>query len=467
MHLHRVELSRLIASVWRSLNLRGDPATEAGRAQERKRRVLLSALAAGGAKAVSLLSLLITVPLTLGYLGPERYGLWMAIASLLGVLSFADLGLGFGLVNVLSSAEGLGDVTTSRRAVSNAFFMLVAVSVVLAVALIVSWQHLHWGVLLNARSEATRAEVGTAMAVFLACFLAGLPLSVVNHGFAALQQGFRSSLYQGLGSLLGLAAILAVVKARGGLDWLVLGASGAPLVAGLLGAWDLYVRRRPDLRPRLEHASRQGALEVARLGGLFFVIQVAITVAFQADGLVLARILGPESVATYAVTQKLFLQVPFVLGYFLTPLWPAYAEALTRGDRAWVRRTLRKSLLLGFAVNVPAAAAIFFAAPFMLAAWVGGAVQPPVLLLLSLAAWAALNSINGPVGMFLNGVGALRYQAIACSLMAVANLALSIFFTRRLGIAGVVLGSIVAQALFSYLPALVYVPRLFKRMERA
>ena len=51
--------------------------------------------------------------------------------------------------------------------------------------------------------------------------------------------------------------------------------------------------------------------------------------------------------------------------------------------------------------------------------------------------------------------------------MAAANLALSIFLTRRIGIAGVVLGSIIAQTLFCYLPALVYVPRLLRRLERA
>jgi hypothetical protein len=267
----------MIADAWRSLSRRGDTATEVGRAQERKRRVLLSALAAGGAKAVSLLALLITVPLTLGSLGPERYGLWMAMTSVLAVIGFADLGLGFGMINTLSNAEGLGDVATARRAVSNAFFMLAAVAVVLSIALVASWPLLPWGTLLNARTEATRAEAGAGMAVFLACFLVGLPLGVVTHGFAALRQGFRSSLYQAVGSALGLVAIVVAVKAHAGLPWLVLGASGAPIAAGLLGAWDLFVRRRPDLRPRLEHASRRGAIELARVGGLFFVIQVVVS----------------------------------------------------------------------------------------------------------------------------------------------------------------------------------------------
>jgi O-antigen/teichoic acid export membrane protein len=203
------------------------------------------------------------------------------------------------------------------------------------------------------------------------------------------------------------------------------------------------------------------------LGGLFFVIQVAAAIGFQSDGLVLARILGPESVATYTVTQKLFLQVPFVLGYFLTPLWPAYAEAVARRDLMWVKRTLRRSMAAGFAVNLPAAVILFFSARWILGQWVGSAIQPPVALLAALAVWVGLNSLNGPLAMFFNGAGALRYQALTCVPMAAANLALSIFLTRRIGIAGVVLGSIIAQTLFCYLPALVYVPRLLRRLERA
>jgi len=441
--------------------------SEEGRAHERRRRVLLSALAAAGAKLISLLSLMLTVPLTLGYLGVERYGLWMAMTGLLAVVGFADLGLGYGLVNSLARAEGLGDSLYARRAVSSAFFMLTAIAAGLSLILLLVWHALPWGLFFNARSAATGVEASSAMAILLSCFLVGLPLSVVTHGFAGLQEGFRLSLYQALGALLTLSAIVVAVKLRAGLPWLVLASSGAPLVSGTLGGWDLFCRRRSDLRPQLKHASFQGTLEIARLGGLFFVVQVAAAIGFQSDGLVLARMLGPESVSTYTITQKLFLQVPFVLGYFLTPLWPAYAEAVARRDLPWVRKTLRRSMSAAFAVNLPAAVVLFFSARWILDRWVGSTIEPPVSLLAALAVWVGLNSLNGPLAMFFNGAGALRYQALTCVPMAAANLALSIFLTRRIGIAGVVLGSIIAQTLFCYLPALVYVPRLFKRLERS
>src|SRR3982751_421810 len=82
-----------------------DCSTEAGRSQERYRRAALAVLASVAARGVSILTLLLTVPLTVGYLGEERYGLWMAVTSFLGFLVFADLGIGNGLINTISDAH--------------------------------------------------------------------------------------------------------------------------------------------------------------------------------------------------------------------------------------------------------------------------------------------------------------------------------------------------------------------------
>ena len=70
-----------------------DQSTAEGRAQERHRRVALTAGAAALAKLLSVGTALISVPLTLHYLGAERFGMWITISSLIAMLSFADFGI--------------------------------------------------------------------------------------------------------------------------------------------------------------------------------------------------------------------------------------------------------------------------------------------------------------------------------------------------------------------------------------
>src|SRR5215207_4315622 len=63
-----------------------DTTTPEGRSRERHRRVALTALARAMTRGLGILISLITVPLTIHYLGPERYGLWMTISSFIALL---------------------------------------------------------------------------------------------------------------------------------------------------------------------------------------------------------------------------------------------------------------------------------------------------------------------------------------------------------------------------------------------
>ena len=79
-----------------------DTASQTGRSHERHRRVAWTALTSAMAQAMSLVTLLITAPLSLDYLGVERYGLLITITSFAALLNFADLGIGNGLINAVS-----------------------------------------------------------------------------------------------------------------------------------------------------------------------------------------------------------------------------------------------------------------------------------------------------------------------------------------------------------------------------
>lgn len=68
--------------------------TEEGRAAERYRRASWTMLAHATSSAASMLAMVLSVSWTVPYLGPERFGAWMTIASLAAVLSFLDLGVG-------------------------------------------------------------------------------------------------------------------------------------------------------------------------------------------------------------------------------------------------------------------------------------------------------------------------------------------------------------------------------------
>src|SRR5690348_6591044 len=106
----------------RHLRLRHfNTSTDEGRSNERYRRAALTTATSLIAKLASVITFVVSVPLTVRYLGPERYGIWMTVASLVTMLSWADLGIGNGLMTLISESHGKTDEEAARAYVSSAF----------------------------------------------------------------------------------------------------------------------------------------------------------------------------------------------------------------------------------------------------------------------------------------------------------------------------------------------------------
>jgi O-antigen/teichoic acid export membrane protein len=421
---------------------------------------MATALSAGGARGVSFLTMVISVPLTVNYLGAERFALWVTISSTLGLLVFADLGIGNGLLSAISHSDGAEDRETAISYVSTGFFVLLAVAVVTAGAFSALYPFVPWQRILNLSSPLAIREAGPAAAVLIFCFLAQLPLGVgqrVQHGY---QAGFVNYSWDAAGNLLGFVGLLAVVHFRAGLVYLVLAVAGAPVLTGILNNATVFAFQRPWLRPRSDRISRRAASKILHLGFLFIVIQMSAAMGYQTDNLIIAQVLGAAKVTEYAIPVKLFAIAPSILSMLIAPLWPAYSEALARGDVQWVRNTLVRSMLMVLAVSLPVNTVLVIMGPQILRLWIGPQVVPSALLLLGLGGWALLNSLSGALAVFLNGVGFIRIQAICSALMAVSNVTLSIYLTHHIGISGVIYGTIVSQIIFMLIPYSFYLPKL-------
>jgi O-antigen/teichoic acid export membrane protein len=431
-----------------------DQSTADGRSQERHRRVALTAAASAMAKVLSVGSALISVPLTLHYLGAERFGLWMTISALIAMLAFADFGIANGVLSVVADAHGRDDRLGIQRAVASGFFLLMGVGLAVLALFAGLYFFVPWPAVFNVTSPLAAAEAGPALAVFVSCFAANIALAVVPRVQMGLQQGFVASLWQCVGSVCGLVGVLVAVRAQAGLPWLVLALAGAPLFAAMLNSLYFFLRVRPDLLPRWAAVSRETCRHVAASGALFFVLQLVVAVAYTSDSIVIAQVLGAPAVAAYAVPEKLFSLVSLSLTMVLAPLWPAYGEAMARGDAAWVRKTLRRSVLMAMAVAT---------APELLRLWVRDAVTPSLALLLAFAVWKVVEAGGGALAMFLNGARVIRLQVWCAIPTALLAIGLKLAWVPVLGAPGAVWASVVAYLLCTALPVALRLPALLRR----
>lgn len=451
---------RLIGSVIRLNSF--DTGTPDGRSLERYRRAVLGGIAGASARVISVGTAVISVPLTLHYLGVERYGLWLTISSAITMLGFADLGLNNGIISLLAEAHGRNDERTARMYVSSAFVMLTGIALLLGVSFWAAYPFVHWDRLFNVQSALASREAGPAVAAFTVCFLLNIPLALADRAQMAYQETFTASMWQALGSVFGLIGILTAIWLHAGLPWLVISLAGAPAAAALLNNVDMFGRRRRLLRPRLRSATRGVMKKLAASGMLYFTLQAVGAFAYQADTLVIAHFLGAGEVPQYAVPLRLFMFVPVLLSLVLRPLWPAYADAIARREAAWVRRTFLRITRAVLSFTIPITLVLVVFGTKIIHLWVGGSITPSVFLLVGCGLWGIVTGLTESLAMLYNGANVIGYQVVSATAMGIANLGLSIYLVQRIGVSGPLYGSLIAVLLFTLVPAAFYVPHMFR-----
>lgn len=442
-----------------------DNSSEQGSSNERYRRIGLTAIASILARIISVITTLVSVPLTIHYLGVERYGMWMTISSLVAFLGFADLGLGNGLINAIANAHGRNDHQSAKRFVSSAFFMLLGIAFMVALSAGFIYPWLNWKFIFNISSPTAVSEAGPAMVVYTVCSLINIPLAIVQRVHIGYQEGFINNLWNILGNILGLLGILLAIYFKSGLPWLVFAMIGAPILSTLINSWSLFVRKRPWLRPSLQYVELNALKKLFQIGAYFFILQIIYLIVFSSDNIIIAQILGPSSVTDLVVPQKLFSFLPMLMGLIFVPLWPAYGEAIARGDRFWVSTALRRSILGATFGSVAFSTLLFLFGTSIIKIWVGEHIKPSYLLLSGIGIQTIVSTVAMPLSVFLNGANIMRFQVILGIIVAIVSLTMKIILTNVIGLAAIPWSTGISQAVFWVIPVLYALPRLFNNIH--
>ena len=441
-----------------------------GTENPRKRRVIniiQSVVTSLGNKAVGMVVSFLSVPLTIGYLGPERYGAWVTIGSVLAWLALTDFGLGNGLTNAVTTATGEDRPDLARMHLSNGVFLLSVIAGITGMLAFAAWPFVDWSAVFGVRSEEARAEIGPAVGAALAIFLLQFPLSMAGKVYLAYQEGRFGNYWGAVGNVLSLMALLVVTQTQGGLVWLVIALSGTSLLVNLASNLWVFLVHRPAVAPRLRHVKFSAMRSVGQVGGQFFLIQIMALVTFQTDNLVISHYLGAVHVPEYSLTYTLFNYTSLPQSALFSYLWAAYTEAIARKDIDWVSRTFHLNLALGMAFTAVAVVGIAFVAQPFIGWWAGPAVVPSLALIGWMAAWSLINAFTNPIACLLASASHLRAQILYSALSTVSNVVLSILLVQRWGAVGVIAATVISYAVFVCVPVYVDAERLLKRLRHA
>ena len=100
-------------------------------------------------KGISIILNLLLVPITLHYVDASTYGIWLTLSSVVGWISFFDIGLNNGLKNRLAESIANNDDNLGKTYVSTTYAMLTVIFIPLMVILLLIVPFLDWPTILN------------------------------------------------------------------------------------------------------------------------------------------------------------------------------------------------------------------------------------------------------------------------------------------------------------------------------
>ncbi len=418
-----------------------DTTTPEGLVAERYRLAAWAALMDFASTGLGLVTLIISVPLTLPYLGQERFGVWMTVSSFGVLLSFMDFGVGNALINRVAAANATGDRTALRFTITHGMTILTVIGIVVGVLLVPFSSQLPWHRLIKVTTPFASEEARKAVLVFVILFAAGIPLVGVQKIFQGLQQAWLVHVTKCIGSLISIALIYRLTRLHAGSPELLLATLGVQTVMPLLLLALLVKKRLIAGGAPPVGGWKAESRSLVRIGGLFFVLQVGYLVGWSADPLMVSSLLGAAEVAKLVLVQRLFMMVSIPLSIMNAPLWGAYADAYARNDKAFIRQTLKKSLLGTVCGALIISSLIVSCSGFIFSIWTKGGIVIPPLLVLSYGIWIVIEATGNAFAMFLNGVGEIRGQVFVVVSFVLVAVPLKLYATATYGLNGIILAT--------------------------
>ena len=420
----------------------GDGTIKAALGHKRNRRVIASASVGVFQRLVQLGSTLMLMPLLLRVLGPAKFGIWGAAASLAWLSGLVDIGTGTALVTLVARSSALASVEQARRHIAGALSIGAMLTGFMFLAALAASIH---GGTPNQAGPYLIAALGLAI---------NIPLSAGNNVWMALQQGYVSGFWELVQTLLTTAGLFGAAALTGDVRVYV-AVVYAAVVAANGGSLVHLFWRHPELRPQRLSLCCSAIREVAGQGALYFILSLMGGLSFLLDNVLALGLLGPEASARMTIAMRICVTALGALAVMSQPLWPAFAEAAGKADRNWILKALFLGSALLVGLTIAGSAMLLVYGERLLRWWLRTDLGIGRSLLLAISAWVLAQALVRVPSLLLNGLSILRYQMVVFSVATALALVLKFVLAPHLGAAGI-LWATTATVLLIVIPASVW-----------
>ncbi len=407
-----------------------------------RKNVLLAVLF----KGVGILIGFAYFPISLAYLSPEMFGIFLTLSSMIDWFAELDIGIGNGLRNKFGEAVADGNDELAQGYVSTAYFIVGSVfSGFTLIFLFGSW-FVPWAEWLNAEASLNFDIAVLAMLMFGA-FAIRFVSSLVYQLFYAFQRTAMVETFSTVTKALFLVAILLIWYFTE--ESLILFGAAKTFTFAFIPMFVGFYYFRGQFkryRPKLGLAKMEYVQALFGLGFQFFLIRIAMIIIYQTNNFLIARFASLEGVTLYQASYK-YLSIFLMLFVILTnQLWAANTEAYRKGDMEWMKRSM-KGVIKIWAATQLIAVLMVAVSPIFYHFWLQDKIHIPFMLSVTVAISVSITNWVNMFNIVINGTGKIYLQMVTWLGACVINIPISIFFATYMGwgTIGIVMGTVVSM----------------------
>lgn len=411
-----------------------------------KRNILFSLII----KSISMVINLLMVPITINYINPTQYGVWLTLSSIIGWLSFFDIGFGNGLRNNFAIAKASNNYYEARVYISTTYAVLAIIFFCVWILFFFLNLVINWTDLINIPTS-MGTEIASLALIVCSFFCIQMVLKIINTILIADQKPAKSALFDMFGQLIALIIIFILTKTtKGSLIYLGLSIGFAPVIILILSSIYLYSSSYKFLSPSFKYVKFSYAKDVLDIGYKFFLIQIAVIVIYETNNIIIAQVGTPLDVTLFNVAYKYIGIALMFFVIILSPFWSAFTEAYSKKDYVWMKNTVQNLRYISYSVIIVLPIFVFFS-DFVYAKWIGNSMIIPLEITIIVSVYIAFMILISLNTQILNGIGKIKIQLFTYTLATIFHIPLALFLGNKFGTIGVI-----SSAIFFYTIVLIF-----------
>ena len=383
-------------------------------------------------RGLSVIISLLYVPIVLGFLDQEQYGIWVTLITLANWIRVFDLGIGGGMRLKLSEAIALNQYTKGRIFVSTTYGIIGGLFILILVLFYIINPKLNWQGILNT-SIVTQYELIKITTVSITFIVIGFILQTASLIYLADGNSAAGAIIQLIISSIILVLVWFVSRwaEQGNLLLLAWIATGTPVLVYAFFSAYTFIVKYPHFRPSIKLIKIKETGNLLSLSLQVLVSSVTYMILYGSIPIIIAHLFSPNEVTTFNIAYSIYNVPIMVIGLVTAPFLPLVTLAYTKQDYMWIREMLKKLNVVSLIIAGGTIIMIIIS-PWIFHIWIGDKVEIPFMLSVSIGIYAIISTLQTPFSTFTNGTGKIKILTIFSPITIVMFISISLILSRLL-----------------------------------